>query len=143
MYKKRLLACVGGGAISAAVCLAGRQLLFGNPEIRPENLAAAIANRLLLGFVIALSAWRIPYLAHGALLGLIVSLSVSLGYVPDNITGFVAYTGAGVAYGVFIEWLSTKAFAAPMSLTGTSEQQGPAQVATLRGSQVLERRPTR
>ena len=114
MYKRRLLACMLGGSIAAVLCLLGRQILFGFPEILPETIAATMANRLLLGFVIALSAWRIHYLVHGALLGLVLSLSVSIGFLPDDVADFVAYTTAGVAYGTFIEWLATRVFAAPM-----------------------------
>jgi hypothetical protein len=114
MYKRRFLICMLGGSISAILCLVGRQILFGFPEILPENIAATVANRLLLGFVIALSAWRIHYLLHGAILGLILSLSVSIGFLPDNLIGFVAFTSAGIIYGVLIEWLSTDIFRAPM-----------------------------
>ncbi len=35
-----------------------------------------VANRLLLGFVIGISSWRLKHHLHGALLGLILSLTV-------------------------------------------------------------------
>ena len=114
MYKKRLWACMLGGVIAAVICLVGRQIIFGFPEILWENVAALIANRLLLGFVIAISGWRINYLLHGAVLGLLISASVSIGFLPDNILGFFLYTTAGVLYGIMIEWLSTIVFKAPM-----------------------------
>jgi hypothetical protein len=114
MYKKRLWACLLGGAIAAMFCLVGRQIIFGFPEILWENIAATVANRLLLGFVIGISGWRINYLLHGAVLGLILSLSVSIGFMADNVLGFFLYTAAGVIYGIMIEWLSTKVLKAPM-----------------------------
>jgi hypothetical protein len=89
-------------------------VLFGFQGVRPTEIAGTFGNRLLLGFVIASSGWRIHYLLQGAILGLIVSLSVAVGFLPDRAPDFVAYVGAGIAYGLFIEWLSTKAFAAPM-----------------------------
>jgi len=114
MYKRRLLACMLGAVISALICLVGRQVIFGFPEILWENIAATVANRLLLGFVIAISGWRINYLLHGAVLGLILSISVSIGFLPDNALGFVLFTTAGILYGIMIEWISTDVFKAPM-----------------------------
>ena len=114
MYSKRLFACLFGGVIAAVVCLIGRQILFGFPPILWENIAYTMANRVLLGFVIAISCWRIHYLIHGAILGLILSLSVSIGFLPGEVFGFYLYTTAGIFYGVFIEWLSTVVFKAPM-----------------------------
>ena len=114
MYKRRLWACVLGGVICAVICLVGRQVIFGFPEIAWENIAAMVANRLLLGFAIGISCWRINYLLHGAVLGLIFSLSVSIGLIPDNLLGFFLYTSAGVFYGAAIEWLSSDIFKAPM-----------------------------
>jgi hypothetical protein len=49
------------------------------------------------------------------LLGFLFSVSVSIGYLPDGVIDFVAYTLAGTFYGVFIEWLSTDLFSAPKS----------------------------
>lgn len=61
MYQRRLLACMLGGFIAGSLCLAGRQLLCGAPEITWDTVADTMANRLLLGFVIALSGWRISH----------------------------------------------------------------------------------
>lgn len=113
MYGKRLWACLLGGAISAGVCFVGFMILFGFPPITLAKAASTVANRLLLGFAIGVSGWRLPHLLHGAIMGLFISLSVSIGFVTEPF-GFVAYTGAGVAYGVFIEWLSSDVFKAPM-----------------------------
>ena len=114
MYKKRLWACILGGVLSAVVCLVGRQIIFGFPEVTWENVAATVANRLLLGFAIGISCWRINYLLHGAVLGLIFSLSVSIGFLPGDLLPFFLYTTAGVLYGLVIEWLATDVFKAPM-----------------------------
>jgi hypothetical protein len=114
MYRKRLIVCVFGGIVAAGFCLAGRQILFGAPEITWNTIAYTMANRLLLGFTVALSGWRINHLAHGAILGFIVSFSVSLGFLFSNPLEFAAYTSAGVLYGFLIEWFSTDIFKAPM-----------------------------
>jgi hypothetical protein len=105
-----------GGLIAAIFCVLGRQVIYGFGEMTMQTVAHTIANRLLLGFVIAISSWRINHLVHGALLGLLFSLSVSVGYLPDGVIDFVAYTLAGTFYGVLIEWLSTNVFSAPKAV---------------------------
>ena len=114
MYRKRLLVCTLGGVISAILCLVGKQVIYGFPDITWDALAVTMANRILLGFIIGISCWRVNNLLHGAMLGLIVSLSVSIGFLPDNILSFFLYTPAGIVYGIMIEWLSTIVFKSPM-----------------------------
>jgi hypothetical protein len=116
MNTKRVLICIFGGAISAVFCVLGRQVIYGFSEITMQTVAHTVANRLLLGFVIGISCWRINHLVHGAILGFLFSVSVSIGYLPDGLIDFVAYTLAGTFYGVFIEWLSTDLFSAPKSI---------------------------
>ena len=113
MNTKRVLICLLGGAISAAFCVFGRQVIYGFSEITMQTIAHTVANRLLLGFVIAISCWNINHLLHGAILGFLFSVSVSIGYLPEGAIDFVAYTLAGTFYGVLIEWLSTDVFSAP------------------------------
>jgi hypothetical protein len=113
MNHKRLTACLLGGGLSALLCLVGSQIIHGNPPITWESVSVTVANRLLLGFVLAISAWQIPDLPHGALLGLILSLSVSIGFLPGRPTDFLLYTSAGALYGVLIEVLATHGFKAP------------------------------
>ena len=110
---KRLLVCLLGGAISATVCIVGRQFLFGFPEINSQAVSNLVANRIIIGFAIGISGWKINHLLHGAVLGLIISVSASIAFLLTNIFGFFVYTIAGIIYGVFIEWLSTDIFKAP------------------------------
>jgi len=114
MVNKRLWVCVLGGVITAVVCLVGSQIIFGFPPIEWKTISVTVANRILLGFAIGLSGWGIHYLLHGALLGLIFSLSVSIGFLPGDLLPFFLYTTAGILYGLFIEWLATDIFKAPM-----------------------------
>ena len=113
--KKRILASLLGGVISACICLAGSQVIFGFPRIELSTISMTVANRLLLGFVIGISSWRIKHHLHGALLGLILSLTVSIGFLPDETLKFILYTGAGIFYGIMIDWLATDLFKAPKS----------------------------
>jgi hypothetical protein len=112
MNKKRLMACLLGGLISAGICLSGAYLRGMIKDMPFFTLAGAIFNRLLIGFVIAISGWRIHYLLHGAAIGFIVSLVSSLRLLPGDATSFVMYTAAGIFYGILIEFLATKIFRA-------------------------------
>jgi hypothetical protein len=114
MDHKRFWACIFGGVISAIICLTGREIIFGFPAIRWPDIAATVANRLLMGFAIGVSCWKIPHLLHGALLGLLFSLSVSIGFLPGDLFSFGLYTGVGVLYGILIEVLATDILKHPM-----------------------------
>ena len=113
MYSRRLRACLLGGVISAIICFVGYEILYGFPPASLTKTANTVGNRLLLGFAIGISGWRLPHLLHGAIMGFLFSLSVSVGFITRPF-GFFAYTGAGVLYGIFIEWLSSDLFKAPM-----------------------------
>ena len=78
-------------------------------------LISSIGNRILIGFVIGISAWKIHYLLHGALMGLIVTLSMSIGILLDSMAGFLMFTIAGIIYGFLIELFATKVFKAGMT----------------------------
>ena len=116
MNKNRILTCILGGVISACICLAGSQIIFGFPDITWSTVSMTVANRLLLGFVIGISSWNIKYHWHGALLGLILSLTVSVGFLPEDLLKFALYTSAGIMYGVFIDWLATDVLKAGRTL---------------------------
>jgi hypothetical protein len=55
MFPKRLWICILGGVLSAVICLVGCQIAFGFPKITWDTVAATVANRLLLDFVIGIS----------------------------------------------------------------------------------------
>ncbi|HBD96120.1 MAG TPA: hypothetical protein DC057_18255 [Spirochaetia bacterium] len=113
MNKKRLIICLIGGVISSIICATGMKLTNASATI-PIILASGIGNRILIGFVIGISRWKINYLFHGAILGLVVTLSTSIGLLAQNIIGFIIYTSAGIIYGILIEIFSTKIFKAKM-----------------------------
>ena len=110
---KRIHYCMIGSLICAGICLAGSQIIFGFPRITWSTVSMTVANRLLLGFVIAISAWEVPKHWHGAALGLILSLTVSVGFIPGEVLKFVLYTSAGVVYGIFIDWFASDLLKAP------------------------------
>lgn len=114
MDTRRLLICLAGGVVAAGICIAGMKS-GGNVSLTTAVLLSTIGNRILIGFVIGISSWRIHYLLHGALIGLIVTLSTSVVILPQNIKGFILYTLAGIVYGLLIELFATKVFKAQMA----------------------------
>jgi len=87
----------------------------GSADIPDMALISSIGNRILIGFVIGISAWKIHYLLHGTLIGLIVTLSLSIGILLDSVAGFLMFTVAGLVYGFLIELFATKVFKAGMA----------------------------
>lgn len=114
MNKKRVLICLFGGIICSIICATGMKLTNASATI-PILLASGIGNRILIGFVIGISRWKIHYLLHGALLGFIVTLSTSIGLLPQSLIGFAIYTSAGIIYGTLIEIFATKVFKAKLN----------------------------
>ncbi len=114
MNIKRVIICTIGGMIAAAICIGG-MANSGRIELTPVIIATGIGNRILIGFVIGISNWRINFLLHGAIIGFLVTFSSSIGIIFNNIQGFAMYTAAGIVYGVLIELFATKVFKAPLT----------------------------
>ena len=114
MNVKRVIICTIGGIIAAAICVGG-MAAGGRVELTAVIIASGIGNRVLIGFVIGISNWRINFLLHGALIGLLVTLSSSVGILFTNMQGFIMYTVAGIVYGMLIELFATKVFKTPMA----------------------------
>jgi hypothetical protein len=113
MYAQRLIICMIGGAVAAAICIGG-MYAGGQVSMSAALILSTAGNRLLIGFVIAVSGWRIHYLLHGALIGLIVTLSTAVVIIPQDLKGFLYFTIAGVLYGTLIELAATRLFNAAM-----------------------------
>ena len=90
------------GVIAGIVCWR----LASSSGPMPTSMAwSIILSRTLIGFVIGISAWRINYLAHGILVGLIISLPMAFASssVPEK--GTMIFWGTlilGAVYGFFI-----------------------------------------
>ncbi|MFA5605332.1 MAG: hypothetical protein WC970_05675 [Dehalococcoidales bacterium] len=106
MFTKRMLICVIAGALLGIVCIVGAQLRTGFEHEAPY-LFAFWFNRLLLGIVIGLAAFKlstIQTLGRGALLGLLVSFAFYSSTGFQDVIGFIA----GIIYGVIIEYAALK-----------------------------------
>lgn len=89
------------GFIAGIVCFL---LSRSGGEPIPASMAwSIILGRTLIGFTIGISSWRINYLIHGILIGLIVSLPMAL--AGGAIKGAFVFWGTfimGGVYGFFI-----------------------------------------
>jgi hypothetical protein len=113
MNNKRFIVCLLGGVICSIICATGMKLTGAGAAI-PIILASGIGNRVLIGFVLGISRWKTNHILHGAIIGLVVTLSTSIGLLTQNIQGFMMYTCAGIIYGILIEILATNIFKAKM-----------------------------
>jgi len=117
-YKKRILIATILGLIAGLICITGGKLMFGM-AFTPLALLFVMTSRLMIGFVIGISALRLPWLQHGAVLGLIIGFPFP---VYDLITGqgllisFAAFV-MSIVFGISIEFVTTFVFKAPMSPT--------------------------
>ncbi len=113
-YRKRILIATILGLIAGLICVTGGKLMFGM-TFTPLALLFVMTSRLMIGFVIGISALRLPWLQHGAFIGLIIGFPFP---VYDLITGqgllisFAAFV-MSIVFGISIEFVTTFVFNAP------------------------------
>lgn len=112
VYAKRVTIATILGVLAGIVCYLGTKS-SGTIELTAAVVAGIILNRTLLGFIIGISGWRINYLLHGLIIGLIASLPMA---VYADIQGFILVMIAGLVYGILIELITTKLFKTPMKI---------------------------
>ncbi len=116
MYAKRFWIALLGGIIAGVIC--GWTGYSSTPEeIRMMAFMSAVLNRAFIGFAIGISSWKIGWLPHGLLVGLIGSLPLSFPLLFTDQAGLwicIMYTVAGIVWGFLIELITTKLFKAPM-----------------------------
>ena len=113
MNTKRIIICTIGGIVAGILCMIGGYLRGFIIEISILGLLPYFFNRIILGFVIGISNLKLHYLLNGAVIGLLISLISSLAVVEKNIFAFIAFSVAGMIYGVLIDWMATKLFKCP------------------------------
>ncbi len=116
VYAKRFWIALILGVITGVIC--GWGSMCGAPEgMEMMIFWSALMNRVFIGFVIGISIWKLGWLLHGILIGLIGSLPLSFPLIfnPDaGFTVFLMFTVAGVVWGFLIELITTIVFKAPM-----------------------------
>ena len=113
-YKRAYIANLMGVLAGIACCLLSSS---GDP-IPLKVLANIFAGRVLIGFVIGISAWKMPWALHGSLMGLIVGIPSALGAMMSTNPEFGKYEMffmtlvMGIIYGFIIELVTSVFFKA-------------------------------
>jgi hypothetical protein len=84
LNSKRLIVAVASGFVMGLACYVGGLLLF-HLSFTPAEIANIFVNRMLIGFVIGISALRMSWYTHGMVVGLVVGLPFLLyGYISGK-----------------------------------------------------------
>ena len=74
--------------------------------------ASIFFSRVLLGFGIGISNWKMAWWLHGIVLGVIFSIPEAFAAYEKGFVYFIATIAMGVVYGVLIELVTTVLFKA-------------------------------
>ena len=106
MFSKRFKVAVITGALLGVICIIGASIRSGF-ELEALYLFAFWYNRLLMGMVIGLAAWKLAFtqaIFRGALIGLAVSFAFYSSTGFQDPSGFLV----GIVYGIIIELAAYK-----------------------------------
>ncbi|KPJ67014.1 hypothetical protein AMJ44_07510 [candidate division WOR-1 bacterium DG_54_3] len=109
MSAKRVIIATIFGFITGFLCYFGGRYGL-KVEMSTVHLFMILLHRGLLGFVIGISALRVPWALHGILLGLIIGLPSVPGIILGE--GSLAYFVAGAVWGFIIELFTSVVFKA-------------------------------
>lgn len=115
MSYKRLYIATLMGILFGLVCVT---MASSNGPLPLKVCASIFSGRVLIGIVIGLSAWKMPWALHGALMGLIVGFPGAIGAMMtpnkqfDQWTLFAMTLVMGMIYGVLIELVTSGFFKA-------------------------------
>lgn len=113
-FKRLYIATLMGVLAGVVCCLMSSS---GGP-LSLKLLANIFTSRVLIGFVIGISAWKMPWGIHGPLMGLIVGVPAALGAMMGSSPQFGKYEMffwtlvMGMIYGFVIELVTSRLFKA-------------------------------
>ena len=113
-YKRLYLATLMGVLCGVVCCL----MSSSSGPLPLKMLANIFSSRVLIGIVIGLSAWKMPWGMHGALMGLIVGFPSALGAMMGASAQFGKWElfsmtlVMGIIYGFIIELVTSGLFKA-------------------------------
>jgi len=115
VYTKRLIICIILGFIMGILCYLGGK--WAGIEFTTGITWGTIFNRVFIGFAIGISAWKMNYLVHGIIIGLLFSIPMAFGALDQGgCNSFIVIEIFGAVWGFLIELLATLVFKAPMKL---------------------------
>jgi len=112
MFYKRVIIATAMGAISGIVCW---QLAASEGGMSWQLVTSIFLNRVLLGFGIGISAWKLTWWLHGIIIGAIFSIPMAFSSLmaPDRaLYIFIGTIVMGVIYGLVTEFVTTILFKA-------------------------------
>lgn len=113
---KRIIIATIFGFIAGLLCYFGA--ISSNLEIDTLRLIFIIVNRMLIGFVIGISALKIKWPLHGIIIGEIVGLPFVLYdiMIGESYTLIIAVLIASALFGLMIEFFTSVVFKAPLEI---------------------------
>lgn len=119
---KRIVIATVLGMVAGLLCVGGGAVL--GVSITPARFVWVLLNRTLLGFVIGISALRLAWPWHGALMGVLIgSLFSYAAFMLDSPALVIAATlAASVIFGLGIEFFTTVAFHRPQQMSAASAE---------------------
>ena len=120
---KRIAIATICGVVAGLVCVSVGAIA--GLKITLPVFGWAILNRTLLGFVIGISALRLHWAWHGAIMGLLVGslFSYSVWMVGDRAWLVPALLAGSMIFGLAIEFFTTVVFKQPQLVTGGMAEQ--------------------
>ncbi len=114
MTAKRLILATIFGTIAGVIC-GWASMSSVAEEIRSMVFVSSLLNRMFIGFLIGISAWKVHWALHGTVLGLVGSLPLAVPLLWNQDAGFEAFIMiaiAGIVWGFLIELLTSVVFKA-------------------------------
>lgn len=115
---RRILLASVFGLLTGVFCWLAGVIFLGN-EYSFAQWLYIILSRGMIGFTIGISALRMGWLAHGALIGLVVGIPfANYELIVQDVFNYqtwviIALIPIGVFYGVAVEYFTTKVFKEP------------------------------
>ena len=114
---KRILIATLMGLVAGFVCYFGGLLV--GAELTPWMIAYILAQRTVMGTMIGFSGLKLGWAANGTLIGLLMGILFTLhdfsileaANLPLTVVSLLPI--AGILYGLFVEFMTTKEFKAP------------------------------
>jgi len=109
---KRVIITTILGLIAGILCYIGTK---SSTQIE-YNLAMTIENifnRMIIGFLIGVSGWKMDWAIHGITMGFIGGSPLWLASIQSGINALIIMLIASIVWGILIELITTKVFKAP------------------------------
>ena len=114
---KRVIIATIFGFLAGIMCYFGAISL--NLEVDTLRFIFIIVNRMLIGFVIGISALKIKWPLHGIIIGEVVGMPFVLYdiMIGESYTVIIGVLIASALFGLMIEFFTTVVFKAPLEIS--------------------------